>query len=49
MKGSVRNLCVEHKADADVFWIACSGHEEYSVPEGVWDEQEVFDEEGEVE
>ena len=40
MIGSIQNFCMEldeNTSEAQTLYIACSGHEDYGCPRGVWD------------
>lgn len=45
MKGSIQNFCMEldeYTSEAQTLYIACSGHEDYGCPQGVWDEDVIY-------
>ena len=45
MRGSIQNFCMELDEDtseAQTLYIACSGHEDYGCPRGVWDEDVIY-------
>lgn len=45
MRGSIQNFCMELDnctSEGRTLYIACSGHEGYGCPQGVWDEDVIY-------